>query len=101
MARMTIKSFASTLLVAAAVCTLGPAGFVIGKQFRDNELCCAVPTYRNVRLSVRQLLGLAQFHSQIGQDIWLTETALPGLRNGYFLDNNGVYVRERGLHACS
>jgi FkbM family methyltransferase len=67
-------------------CALGPAGFAIGKQFRDNELCCAVPASRNLSLSVRQLLGQARFHSQIGQDIWLTETALPGVRNGYFLD---------------
>ena len=65
---------------------LAPAGFAVGRQFQDNHLCCAVPTYRNIRLSVRQLLGAERFHSQIGQDIWVTQTALPGLRNGFFVD---------------
>jgi hypothetical protein len=37
-------------------------------------------------LSARQLLGRAHSYSQIGQDIWVTETAMPGLRNGFFLD---------------
>jgi FkbM family methyltransferase len=99
------KNVASTLVVVCLVCALGPIGFFIGKQYRDNELCCAVPAYRNLRLSVRQLLGHVQFHSQIGQDIWLTETALPGVRNGYFMDvgsgdgtvaSNTKILEERG-----
>jgi FkbM family methyltransferase len=102
---LTLKSLASTAVLVCFVCALGPAGFVVGKQFRDNELCCAVPAYRNLRLSVRQILGLATFHAQIGQDIWVTETAFPGARNGYFLDvgsgdgtvaSNTKVLEERG-----
>jgi FkbM family methyltransferase len=83
----------------------GWSGFVIGKQFQDNHLCCAVPASRNVALSVQQLLGRVQFHSQIGQDIWVLETALPGVRDGYFLDvgsgdgtvaSNTKALEERG-----
>jgi FkbM family methyltransferase len=100
---MTFRTLASTLLVATVAS--GYAGFRIGSQFQNNRLCCAVPVYRNVRLSVQQRLGLVRFYSQIGQDIWVLETALPGLRNGYFLDvgsadgtslSNTKALEERG-----
>jgi len=102
---LKLKSAASTAVLVCFLCALAPAGFIVGKQYRDNELCCAVPAYRNIRLSLRQLLGLEKFHSQIGQDIWVVETALPDLRNGYFLDvgsgdgtaaSNTKVLEERG-----
>jgi hypothetical protein len=102
---LTVKAIATTVIAASAVLATGAAGFVVGRQFQDNRLCCAVPAYRNVGLSVRQLLGLVQFHSQIGQDIWVVETALPRMRNGYFLDvgsgdgtvaSNTKVLEERG-----
>jgi FkbM family methyltransferase len=102
---MNVKRFVWGGLMAIFVSALGPAGFAVGRQFQDNYLCCAVPTYRNVRLSVRQLLGAERFHSQIGQDIWVTQTALPGLRNGFFVDvgsgdgtvaSNTKVLEERG-----
>ncbi len=102
---MKAKALVAASLSLAASVALGAAGFAIGRQFQDNHLCCAVPAYRNVRLSVRQLLGLVRFHSQIGQDIWVLETALPGVRDGYFLDvgsgdgtvaSNTKALEERG-----
>ena len=102
---MTVKAVASTLIAAVAAVAFGLAGFVIGRQFQDNHLCCAVPASRNVVLSVRQLLGQVQFNSQIGQDIWVLETALPDKRNGYFVDvgsgdgtvgSNTKLLEERG-----
>jgi hypothetical protein len=81
---MTLRTVAAALLVTTAASAY--AGFRIGSQFQNNRLCCAVPTYRNVRLSVQQRLGLVRFYSQIGQDIWVLETALPGVRDGFFLD---------------
>jgi FkbM family methyltransferase len=101
----TSKALASTLLVAGVALASGSAGLVIGRQFQDNHLCCAVPAYRNLVLSVQQLLGLVRFHSQIGQDIWVLETALPDVRDGYFLDvgsgdgtiaSNTKALEERG-----
>ena len=81
---MTFRAIGTTLLVATVAS--GYAGFRVGSQFQNNRLCCAVPEYRNIRLSVQQRLGLVRFHSQIGQDIWVLETALPGVRDGFFLD---------------
>ena len=47
--RMTFRTLASSLLVAIS----RPATPIrIGSQFQNNRLCCAVPEYRNVRLSV-------------------------------------------------
>ena len=102
---MKAKALATTFLGAAVLFVTGSAGFAIGRQFQDNHLCCAVPASRNVWLSAQQLLGLVTFHSQIGQDIWVLETALPSVRDGYFLDvgsgdgtvaSNTKALEERG-----
>lgn len=100
-----MKTIVLTVIVAGAVIGCAAAGFAVGGQYRDNTLCCAVPPSRNVLLSVRQLLGWTNFHSQIGQDIWVLETALPGVSHGYFLDvgsgdgtvaSNTKALEERG-----
>lgn len=94
-------------LFAAAIIavTSGRAALLASRQFRLNSRCCSVPWYRNVALSARQVLGHAHSYSQIGQDIWVTETAMPGLRNGYFVDvgsgdgtigSNTKALEERG-----
>jgi FkbM family methyltransferase len=103
---VTSRALALTTCLAALVAAaVGWSGFVVGRQFQDNHLCCAVPFQRNVRLSVEQLLGRVRFHSQIGQDIWVVETALPGVNAGYFLDvgsgdgtaaSNTKVLEERG-----
>ena len=56
------------------------------QQFSANEQCCQVPFVRNVALSARQLAGRAEFFSEVGQDLWLTETVFPGKSSGFFLD---------------
>jgi FkbM family methyltransferase len=85
---MKKASAAIWLALFAAIVALPSAwaGLLVGRHYQLNTLCCSVPRYRNVMLSVRQLLGRAHSYSQIGQDIWVMETAMPGLRNGYFLD---------------
>jgi FkbM family methyltransferase len=45
-----------------------------------------VPLTRNIGLTTRQLAGRAQFFSEVGQDLWLTETVYPGKTQGFFLD---------------
>lgn len=68
-------------------------GLAVGRQYELNTLCCRVPRYRKLVLSVKETLGLVTFPSQIGQDKWVTETVFPGLRDGFFLDvgsGNGV-----------
>lgn len=73
------------LLIAVAL-GAGLAGAKLGTQYERNRLCCLTPGVRNVWLSAREQLGLATFHSQIGQDKWVLETMFPGERNGFFLD---------------
>lgn len=99
------KALAVTLLVAGVALASGWTGILIGRQYQVNDQCCAVPRYRNLALSARQLLGRARFHSQIGQDIWVLEAALPDVREGYFLDvgsgdgtfvSNSKALEERG-----
>jgi FkbM family methyltransferase len=102
---MRFRAIASIFLSACVALATGAAGFAIGRQFQDNHLCCAVPPARNAVLSVKQLLGLVTFHSQIGQDIWVVETALPDKRDGFFVDvgsgdgvaaSNTKLLEERG-----
>jgi FkbM family methyltransferase len=101
----TSKALGLVLLVTAVALSSGLAGLLIGGQYQLNSLCCAVPRYRNFVLSAQQLLGRVHFYSQIGQDIWVTQTAAPGLRDGYFLDvgsgdgtfgSNSKALEERG-----
>ncbi len=75
----------ATLLALVA---LGSAyvGMKVGRQFERNRMCCQMPRARNVWFSVRELLGLETFPSQIGQDKWVLATMFPGVRNGFFLD---------------
>jgi hypothetical protein len=74
------------LLVVAVALASGYAGAKLGKQYERNRHCCRTPQARNLWLSARELLGLATFHSQIGQDKWVLETVFPGVTNGYFVD---------------
>ena len=101
----TSKATGLVLLVTAVTLASGLAGLLIGRQYQLNSMCCAVPRYRNFVLSAQQLLGRVHFYSQIGQDIWVTQTAVPGLRDGYFLDvgsgdgtfgSNSKALEERG-----
>ena len=62
------------------------AGLKTGRQYERNVLCCQVPRDRNLKLSVRELLGRTAFPSQIGQDKWVTETVFPDVTDGFFLD---------------
>ncbi len=99
------KALWLVLFAAAIALTSGWAGLLIGRQYQLNRQCCSVRWYRNVALSARQVLHRAHSYSQIGQDIWVTETAMPGLRDGYFLDvgsgdgtigSNTKALEERG-----
>jgi FkbM family methyltransferase len=81
----------STLLALALLLVLvglgsAYAGAKLGMQYERNRLCCDTPRARNVWLSIRELLGLATFYSQIGQDKWVLETVFPGVKDGFFLD---------------
>src|SRR5688572_8435324 len=78
----------TSLVVALAAVSLSSAyvGLKVGRRFERNVLCCEVPRGRNLVLSLREMLGLAVFPSQIGQDKWVTETVFPGVTDGYFLD---------------
>lgn len=101
----TSKTLAFALLAAGVALSSGGAGILIGRQHQRNSQCCEVPRYRNVWLSARQLLGRTRSYSEIGQDLWVLETALPDVSEGYFLDvgsgdgtvgSNSKALEERG-----
>ena len=77
---------AALLLAGMSAAGSGAAGIKIGRQMQRNQMCCQIPLYRNFTLSVGELLGLVRFHSQIGQDKWVTEAVFPGVTGGFFLD---------------
>ena len=97
----------SLSLLALAAVSLGSTymGLKVGRRFERNVLCCQVPRERNLRLSIRETLGLAAFPSQIGQDKWVTETVFPDLTRGFFLDvgsgdgtvdSNSMVLEQKG-----
>lgn len=75
-----------TLVIICVAVTSGFLGVALGRQFELNTLCCRVPRYRKIVLSLKETLGLASFPSQIGQDKWVSETIFPGVTDGFFLD---------------
>jgi FkbM family methyltransferase len=74
------------LLIVSAASATGYVGLRMGRRFERNLLCCDIPREHNIRVSLREALGLLHFPSQIGQDRWVAEKVFPGVRDGYFLD---------------
>jgi FkbM family methyltransferase len=77
------------IYAAVIICVALASGFfgvAVGRQYQLNTLCCRVPRYRKIVLSVKETLGLVSFPSQIGQDKWVSETIFPGVTDGFFLD---------------
>lgn len=74
------------LALAALVAVSGYEGVRVGRRFERNQMCCDLPVSRNAVVSIREVLGLLRFPSQIGQDRWVSEKIFPGVRDGFFLD---------------
>ena len=75
----------AVLLVAVALGS-GWAGVKLGRQYEFNRLCCQIPRYPRILVSAQETLGLVTFHSEIGQDKWVSEGIFPGVRAGFFVD---------------
>jgi FkbM family methyltransferase len=82
------KAALSTIAVLLVAVALG-SGFVgmkFGEQYVLNEVCCQISRKRSMFVTAKEMLGLATFYSQIGQDKWVSEAIFPGVKNGFFLD---------------
>ncbi len=83
---MGTTGFVLVVLVVGGL-LLSPVGAAVRRNFTTNVQCCQVPLAHNIVLSVQEALGRGPtFHSEVGQDKWITETVFPGVTNGYFLD---------------
>ena len=84
--RKTVTRLTAWLIVIVALGATGYVALRMGRRFERNLLCCDVPRERNIRISLREALGLVEFPSQIGQDRWVSQTVFPDLQDGFFLD---------------
>ena len=73
------------LLVAVAL-VAGYVGAKLGSRYQINASYCQLSPVRSLVVSAKEILGLATFYSQIGQDKWVSEAIFPGVKNGFFLD---------------
>ena len=98
---LVLAATAVTVLGAVAIGS-GYLGLQLGKRYEENRVCCQT---QNLRLAIREQLGLTKFYSQIGQDRWVLETVFPGVKDGFFLDigsadgtslSNSKALEERG-----
>jgi FkbM family methyltransferase len=78
-------SMIAVLLVAVALGS-GFVGLKLWAWYQINASCCQMPLSRSLVVSAKEILGLATFYSQMGQDKWVSETVFPGVKNGFFLD---------------
>ena len=75
----------AVLLVAVALGS-GYLGLKLGARYQFDASCCQLPLSRSLVVSAKEILGLARFYSQIGEDKWVSEAIFPGVKNGFFLD---------------
>jgi len=73
------------LLVAVALMS-GYVGAKLGSWYQMNASCCQIGPFRSLIVTAKEILGLATFYSDIGQDKWVSEAIFPGVKNGFFLD---------------
>jgi FkbM family methyltransferase len=84
----------AVFLVAVALGS-GYVGGRLGVRYQINASCCSMPLSRSLVVSAKEILGLATFYSQMGQDKWVSETVFPGVKNGFFLDvgsGDGTFI---------
>ena len=84
----------AVLLVAVAVGS-GFVGAMLWTQYQVNASCCQIPLSQSLIVSAKEILGLATFYSQMGQDKWVSEKVFPGVKNGFFLDvgsGDGTFI---------
>ena len=78
-------SMIAVLLVAVALGS-GFVGLKLGVRYQLNAECCQIPLSRSLVVSAKEILGLATFYSDIGQDKWVSEAIFPDVKNGFLLD---------------
>ena len=84
--RIAARAAVVCLLAVGVMATTVFFGAALGRRYESNQLCCQVPRWRNVSLSLQETLRLVSFPSQIGQDKWVLKTVFPGLTDGFFVD---------------
>src|SRR5262249_11382845 len=87
-------SMIAVFLVAVALGS-GYAGVKLGVRAVLDEDCCQIPRHRSPIVIAKEKLGLVEWHSQMGQDKWVSEAVFPGVKNGFFLDvgsGDGTFI---------
>jgi Methyltransferase FkbM domain len=70
-------------------------GATLWARYQFNASCCQIPLSQSLIVSAKEILGLATFYSQMGQDKWVSEKVFPGVKNGFFLDvgsGDGTFI---------
>jgi len=84
--RRGFRRVAVALAFVATGVLAGYVGLRAGRAFERNHLCCDLPRGHNLRVSLREALGLLRYPSQIGQDRWVAEKVFPHVDQGFFVD---------------
>ena len=83
------------VLLGAVAIGSALVGAKLWAQYQANASCCQIPRFRNLLVSVKEILGFAKFYSQMGQDKWVSETVFPAVKNGFFVDvgsGDGTFI---------
>jgi Methyltransferase FkbM domain len=86
-AKSTVILIMAVILSASiAGVSAGYVGLKVGPTYETNRQCCSLPRFTNLFLSLKELAGFLEFHSQMDQDRWIVHGVFPGVTNGYFVD---------------
>ena len=103
---MTRRALVAILM---SIGILGALGYAAGQpfttRFEANRECCAIPFFRNLRVTLGELQHNRVYAGEIGQDKWVLETMFPDVTDGFFVDvgsghgtigSNSVALERRG-----
>jgi len=85
--KITVRLIVAVIVSASAAALLaGYVGLRVGRTYEKNGQCCGLARSTNLFLSIREVAGFVEFHSEMDQDRWIVYKIFPGVTNGYFVD---------------
>jgi FkbM family methyltransferase len=91
----------TVILIVALLLSVSIASVFVGyvgpitDKYNLNLHFCNPGRFATLRFSLSEVVGLIEYHAQLGQDRWIVQCVFPGVEDGYFVDvgsGDGVWI---------
>jgi hypothetical protein len=105
LSKVALSIVAMLFVLVAVALGSAAAGAKLMVKYQYDATCCQLSALRSAFVSIKEKLGLVTFHSQMGQDKWVSEGVFPDVKDGFFVDvgsadgtwmSNTKALEERG-----